>query len=179
MMLVGMMRRKTKTTTETAARLAPRALLAAAARELADVQQAGRGGWTPELAGRALAALRLSGTYAMGRIAGQRLVKPGQTPVEGELLVSGNFGRTRIFASGSATSETSSSPNAPHGLSDALKTLTAARYGRTEKLDSNVDDAVATAIRITKQQRSEHSMVAEWGRNFTRSVVDLRKKVWA
>jgi hypothetical protein len=60
-----------------------------------------------------------------------------------------------------------------------LKTLTMARYGRTEKFDSNADEAIATAIRITKQQRSEHSMVSEWGRNFSRSVVDLRKKVWA
>jgi hypothetical protein len=54
-----------------------------------------------------------------------------------------------------------------------------ARYGRTEKFDANADEAVATAIRITKQQQSEHSMVSEWGRNFSRSVVDLRKKVWA
>ena len=68
---------------------------------------------------------------------------------------------------------------APHGLADALKTLTVARYGRSEKFDSTADDAIATAIRVTKQQRSEHSMVSEWGRNFSRSVVDLRKKVWA
>ncbi len=179
MMLVGMMRRKTKTTEQASARLAPRTLLAAAARELADVQQAGRGGWTPELAGRALAALRLSGTYATGRIAGQRLVKPGDTPVDGVLLVSGNFGRTHMFASGSVTTESAALADAPHGLADALRTLTAARYGRIETLDSNVDEAVATALRITRQQQSEHSIIAEWGRNFTRSIVDLRKKVWA
>jgi hypothetical protein len=48
-----------------------------------------------------------------------------------------------------------------------------------EKFGSDVDEAVQTAIRITKQQQSAHSLPAEWGRNFTKSVVDLRRKVWA
>jgi hypothetical protein len=179
MMLVGMLRRKTKTTAQAAARLAPRTVLAAAGRELADVQQASRGGWTPELAGRALAALRIAGTYAMGRTVGQRPAKAGETPVDGELAVSGALGRVRVFVSGAVTTESASPSAAPHGLADALKTLTTARYGRSEKLDSSADDAVAAAIRITRQQQSEHSIIAEWGRNFSRSVVDLRKKVWA
>ena len=67
--------------------------------------------------------------------------------MEGELVVSGPLGRGRVFVSGSVTPESAAGANAPHGLADALKALTAARYGRTEKLDSNVDDAVATAIR--------------------------------
>jgi hypothetical protein len=77
------------------------------------------------------------------------------------------------------TTETASTATAPHGLSDALKALTATRYGRVEKFGSEVDEAVQTAIRITKQQQSAHSLPAEWGRNFTKSVVDLRRKVWA
>ena len=49
------------------ARVSRRApMLAAANRELDEVQRASRGGWTPELAGRALAALRIAGTYAIG-----------------------------------------------------------------------------------------------------------------
>jgi len=44
------------------------AILRAAGRELASVQREREGGgWTPELAGRALTALRLAGTYALGR----------------------------------------------------------------------------------------------------------------
>ena len=179
MMLIGMMRKKTKTTGTAIARLAPRTVLAAASRELQEVQQASRGGWTPELAGRALAALRIAGTYAMGKTVGQRPVAAGAVPIEGELAVSGPLGRGRAFASGAVTTETASLAGAPHGLADALKTLTVARYGRSERLDSNADEAIATAIRITRQQRSAHSMVSEWGRNFSRSVVDLRKKVWA
>lgn len=179
MMLIGMMRKKTTTTAAAHAHLAPRTVLAAVNRELDDVQQASRGGWTPELAGRALAALRIAGTYAIGKTVNQRTVDASATPVEGELGVSGVLGRGRAFASGAVTTETASTALAPHGLADALKTLTVVRYGRVERFDSNADDAIAAAVRITKQQRSEHSMVSEWGRNFTRSVVDLRKKVWA
>jgi hypothetical protein len=179
MMLVGMVRRRTKTDARAQARLSPRAILAAAARELDDVQRASRGGWTPELAARALAALRIAASYAMAKSAGQRSVTPDDTPVEGELVVSGPLGRGRVFASGSATTESASRPSAPHGLAEALKSLTVARYGREEKFGSDLDEAVATALRITRQQQSAHSLPAEWGRNFTKSVVDLRRKVWA
>ena len=178
-MLIGMVRRKTKGEARAQAHLAPRTVLGAAGRELEEVQRASRGGWTPELAARALAALRIAGTYAIGKTVNQRAAKPGETPVDGELVVSGPLGRGRVFASGAATTETASLAAAPHGLSDALKSLTMARYGRVEKLGSDLDDAVEAAIRVTKHQQSAHSLPAEWGRNFTKSVVDLRRKVWA
>jgi hypothetical protein len=179
MMLVGMVRRRTKTDERAQARMAPRTILGAVARELREVQSASRGGWTPELAARADTALRIAGTYGVGRHAGQRLVKPGETPRDGELVVSGPLGRGRIFASGSVTTEAASAASAPHGLGDALKAFTRARYGREEKFSSDLDEAVETGLRITKQQQSAHSLPAEWGRNFTKSVVDLRRKVWA
>ena len=178
MMLVGMVRRKTKSETRAHARLGARTVLGTVSRELEEVQRASRGSWTPELAGRALAALRIAGTYAVGNTVNQRVPKPAEAPVEGELVVSGPLGRGRAFVSGAVTSETASVAGAPHGLADALKTLTTARYGRTEKID-DLDDAVATAVRVTKQQRSVHSLPSEWGRNFSKSVVDLRRKVWA
>lgn len=178
MMLIGMVRRKTKTEMRTHAHLAPRTILAAVNRELAEVQRASRGGWTPDLAGRALAALRIAGAYAIGKNVGQRPAKPGDTPLDGELVVSGPLGRGRAIVSGSATTESAAAANAPHGLADALKALTAARYGRSENL-GDVDDAIATALRVTRQQQSAHSLPAEWGRNFSKSVVDLRRKVWA
>jgi hypothetical protein len=177
-MLVGMVRRKTKTETRAHARLGARTVLGTVSRELEEVQRASRGSWTPELAGRALAALRIAGTYAVGNTVNQRVPKPAEAPVEGELVVSGPLGRGRAFVSGAVTTETASVAGAPHGLADALKTLTTARYGRTEKID-DLDDAVATAVRVTKQQRSVHSLPSEWGRNFSKSVVDLRRKVWA
>ena len=163
-MLVGLMRKKTKTGTVSQAHMGPRTILATVGRELADVQRASRGGWTPELAGRALAALRIAGSYAMGRAVGQRPIKSGDTAVDGQLQVS-SFGRTPVFVSGSATPESATGASAPHGLSDALRTLTVARYGRIEKIDANADEAVETAMRVTKQQQSAHSWVREMGAN--------------
>src|SRR5687768_7566877 len=122
MMLVGMVRRKSKSEAVVHARLAGRTVLGVVSRELDDVQRASR----------ALAALRIASTYAIGRTVGQRLAKLDEMPVDGELVVSGPFGRGRAFVSGSATTEAASVALAPHGLADALKTLTTARYGRTE-----------------------------------------------
>jgi hypothetical protein len=179
MMLVNMVRRKTPAAARAHAHAAPRTILAAVARELDEVQTASRGGWTPELGGRALAALRIAGTFAMGRAAGQRPVGDDVSALDGELPVSGGFGRGRFLVSGCVTTQSASVATAPHGLADALQTLTVARYGRTETLNSNADEAVATAIRVTKAQQSAHSLVNEWIANFKKSVVDLRKKVWA
>jgi hypothetical protein len=178
MMLIGMVRRKTKTEVQAHAHLPARTILATVARELDEVQRASRGGWTPELAGRALAALRIAGSYAVGRGVGQRPVNAADTPIDGELVVTGPFGRGRAFVSGSVTTEYANGAAAPAGLADALKTLTTYLYGRIEKT-GDPDEAIATAIRVAKQQQSAHSLPAEWGRNFTKSVVDLRRKVWA
>ncbi|MDP3718011.1 MAG: hypothetical protein Q8T13_09640 [Acidobacteriota bacterium] len=172
--LIGMLRSKTKTTTATRAHLAPRAILRHVAGELGEVQRAGRGGWTPELAGRALSAARISGSYASGRAVGQRPVLANDPLVDGALLVGRGMGRTPMYVSGSVTAESATDSS----LVDALKTMTIARYGRDgQKVD--MDDAVSTAIRITKQQQSAHSLISEWSGNFVRSLVDMRKKVWA
>jgi hypothetical protein len=172
--LIGMLRSKAKTTTAARAHLAPRAILSHVAGELADVQRAGRGGWTPELAGRALSAARIAGSYASGRGVGQRPVLKDDPLVDGAILIGRGMGRTPMYVSGSVTAESASDPT----LADALKAMTIARYGRDgQKVD--MDDAVSTAIRITKQQQSAHSIVSELLARFTGSLTDMRKKVWA
>jgi len=177
-MLIGMLRRKAPKSAALAAHLGPRTILGRVARELDDVQRASRGGWTPELVGRALAGARIAGTYAINRPVGQRPAQTGETPQEGVVVVR-PFGRGEVFVSGAATPESSAFANAPAGLADALRTLTVSRYGRIEKFDSMADEAIQTAIRVTNEQQSAHSLIKEWGRNFTNSIVDLRKKVWA
>ena len=172
--LIGMLRSKTKTTSATRAHLAPRAILRHVARELAEVQREGRGGLTPELAGRALSAARIAGSYASGRAVGQRLIGTNDPLVDGVLRVGGRMGRAPMYASGSVTAESATDPM----LAAALRTLTVYRYGRDAKL-TDADEAVATAVRITKQQRSAHSRLSEWSGNFMRSLVGMRKKVWA
>lgn len=174
LMLVGMLRRKKTVTKTTQLHLAPRTILAAVAKELDEVQRASRGGWTPELAGRALAAARIAGSYAVGRAVGQRPAVAGETPVDGVLVVR-SFGRGDVYVSGGATTQTAA---AVPGLSDALQTLTVARYGRNEKV-ADADEAIEAARRVTKQQQSAHSLLKEWMAAFSANMVDLRKKVWS
>ena len=175
LMLISMLRRKKPSAASTQLHLGPRTILSAVAKELDAVQRESRGGWSPELAGRALAAARIAGAYATGRTIGQRPPNPKETPVDGVLVIN-SFGRGEVFVSGAATTQSS---EAFPGLSDALKTLTVARYGRIEKLDSDADGALEAARRVTKEQRSAHSMIKEWSSAFVANLVDLRKKVWA
>lgn len=176
-MLIGMLRRKTPKSAAAAAHMAPRTILGAVAKELGEVQRSSRAGWTQELAGRALAAMRIAGAYAMNRPVGQRPAAAGEAPVDGVLVVR-SFGRGDVYVSGAATPE-SAYANASAGFADAMRTLTVSRYGRTEKFDSMADEAIQTGMRVTKQQQSAHSLIREWGRNFSASLVDLRRRVWS
>lgn len=173
-MLISMLRRRKPATTTVQLHLPNRAILAAARKELEEVQAQSRGGWTQDLAGRALAAARIAGAYAIGRAVGQR-PGAGATPVDGVLVVK-SFGRGEVFASGAATTE---SVQSVPGLSDALKALTTARYGREEKFDSMCDEALQTALRVTREQQSAHSLMREWSSAFKANVIDLRRKVWS
>ncbi|MBM3807424.1 MAG: hypothetical protein FJW22_04440 [Acidimicrobiia bacterium] len=173
-MLIGMLRRRAPKTATTALDLPPRTILGAVARELDEVRSASCGGWTQELAGRALAAARIAAAYALGRNIGQRPAA-GTTPVDGILVVRA-FGKGEVFVSGAATAASASTVP---GLADALRTLTVARYGRGGAFDSMADEALNTAIRVAKEQQAEHSIVKEWGRAFVANLADLRKKVWA
>ena len=174
-MLVSMLRRKKPLAKSAAAQTPARTILGAVAKELNAVQAASRGGWSQDLAGRALAAARISGSYAIGRAVGQRPAPAGETPVDGILVVK-SFGRGDVFVSGGATPE--STLKVP-GLSDALRALTTSRYGRTEQFESTCDEAIQTAIRVTKEQQSAHSLLKEWLSAFRANVVDLRRRVWS
>lgn len=174
-MLISMLRRKKVVTKSTQLHLAPRSILSAVAKELDEVQRASRGGWTPELAGRALAAARIAGAYATKHAIGQRAPIVGEVPVDGVLVVK-SFGRGDVFVSGGTTTQTAA---AIPELADALRTLTVARYGRVEKVDADADGALEAARRVTSEQRSAHSLIKEWGAAFAANLVDLRKKVWA
>ena len=71
-MLISMLRRRKPVSAAAQTHLAHRTILAAVSKELDEVQRQSRGGWTQDLAGRALAAARIAGAYAIGRPVGQR-----------------------------------------------------------------------------------------------------------
>jgi hypothetical protein len=180
-MLITLFRQRTSHATVVRALLSNRAVLRAAARELAAVQRDSRGGWTEELAARALTALRIVGSYAQGRPIGLHPIAEGASATDGQLLVHGLLGRPGAFVSGSVTAQSvnNSESARTQGLADALRTLTVARYGRDGKADSDSDEAMNAAIRLAKEQQSSHSLIAEWTRAFVQSLVAARKRVWA
>jgi hypothetical protein len=180
-MVITLFRQRTASAVVVRALLTPRAVLRAAGRELADVQRESRGGWTDELAARALTALRIVGSYAQGRAIGLHPIADGARAADGQLLVHGLLGRPGAFVSGSVTAQSVNNAENPgtQGLADALRTLTVARYGRNGKADSNADEAINAAIRLAQEQSSAHSIVSEWTKAFVHSVVAARKRVWA
>ncbi|MGH8185573.1 MAG: hypothetical protein ACREUC_03355, partial [Steroidobacteraceae bacterium] len=92
-------------------------------RELAGIQEQVQGsGWTAELAGRAVAALRVVAGYASGKRVIQRSVS---APSRGELLVSGRFRSPAVVSSAIATTD-------DEELRDALARFDAARYDRED-----------------------------------------------
>src|SRR5207244_505827 len=160
----------------------------AARRELAAVRrQREDGGWTPDLAGRALAALRVAGAYAVGRRASlmpaavQSSARGGpasdgnQAPEEpGRLIVRTGWPRARrVAVSGAITSQSVgrdrirragttgfAGSELYESLEQALAALTAAQYGRNGKLDDGaLDQALDTGSQVLKRARLDQVWV--------------------
>ena len=143
-------------------------------RELSRVQR-GRdgGGWTPDLASRALGALRIVATYAIGRpvstMPASRLLADGSETAEpGRLILKAGWPRgKRIAVSGAVTPQTIvrvlARPGQPaaHGarlerVSQALAVLTAATFTREGKLDdAALDEALATGKQLLRRMKFE------------------------
>src|SRR5688572_4739081 len=137
------------------------AILRGAGRALASVQRDREGaGWTPELAARALTALRLAAAFALGRPVARRVVGASPSPLAsegaGELVVkTGWLRRKEVAVSGAPTTRSIAQERA-RGLGSAkraetlesldrsLAQFTAAQYGRAETLDSAALDEALT-----------------------------------
>jgi hypothetical protein len=167
--------------------LSDSAALRAAGRELTAVRrQREDAGWTPDLAGRALAALRVAGAYVVGRRAslmpaavqssgaghspdglqgveeaGRLIVRTGwprgrRVAVSGA-ITSQSVGRDRIRRAGTAGFAGS---ELYESLEQALAALTAAQYGRNGKLDdSALDQALDTGNQVLKRARLDQIWV--------------------
>jgi hypothetical protein len=148
-----------------ARRLVPdTAILRRVGRELSAVQREREGsGWTPELASRALASLRIAGNYAAHRPVGQTMASDGGARAEGTIAVPrGLFGRGRVLVSGSMTAgrlararKAADAHGAANGraaaldaLEDALARFTRAQYGRGDGSDAAQGDAALDAAAL-------------------------------
>jgi hypothetical protein len=154
--------------------ISDRAILGGVGRELASVQRdRDAGSWTPELASRAIGALRIAATYAVGRPVSQMpasrlLADGGETAEPGRLILKAGWPRgKRIAVSGAVTPQTITRVLARPGttaarttllesLSQALASFTAATFNREAKLDdAALDEALATAKQVLRRMKFE------------------------
>ncbi len=183
---------------ETPRQLIPPALvLRHASRELRAVRrQRAHAGWSEELVGRALVALRIVGACALTRRTGQA-VAPAQNDDprrhEGHLVVESGWLRdTKVLVSGAVTAATVATaladavPGRPHrtdleDLQAALARFAAVQYGREgggldeAALDESLARGLALARRLTVQQRWP---VKKFGALTARATA-LGRRVWS
>ena len=152
---------------EAAARALPaQSMLRGCLRALADVRAEARGGWTPTLIRRALAALRVAAAVAVGRQVSQDFVGNEAAEREGQLAVrTGLLRRRRAVLSAPVTPRVIAEElgkGRPPGartrlalerLGTGLHVFSAARYGRNghvdaAALDSALDEGASAVRRL-------------------------------
>lgn len=180
--LVRLFRRYRTPSTAAARPLGDFAILRGAGAELRAVRRdRDSGGWTPELAGRALAALRVPAAYALGRKVGFVVVGTGAPPESalrefqsgGSLFLRTGWPKTKTIAvSGAVTAQTIAHEQARpaanakraallDALGQALATFTSAQYGRVNGAldDAALDRALGTAFDVLKRVRLEQTWI--------------------
>jgi hypothetical protein len=166
------------------------AILRGARNELVDAQRRARQeGWTPDVAARALAALRIVGSAALGRPLSQRTAREGPPAGEGELLLRGRWPGSAAIVSGSATAvsvaDTLSHRNGTDPLlselAEGLSRLTASRYGRdgVSSDAAEVDGALESGARLASRLASDRGWVAQQRAELKRAASRWRSRVWA
>jgi hypothetical protein len=136
------------------------AVLQGVRRELTEIQQASRdAGWTAQLAGRALAALRIAAAYAAGRAVSQTPATPGAASIDGQIPLDGRLGRAALV-SGTATAQTLPDHDE---LREALVRFTAVRYGREREIGLDaaaLNEALDRSLDFVDRMASERTKVA-------------------
>jgi hypothetical protein len=181
------------------------AILRGVGRELAAVQREREGsGWTAELAARALAALRIVGTYTLGRKA-SRAVVGRQSPVtsqqssvvgpqssDGRILVNVGWPRTKqVAVSGSVTARSMAEamarstngrrPGELEALEEALSRFTVAQYGQGEAARADagaLDESLAAAQHLLKRLKLEQTWVMRRLRR-QRHLIAAEARMWS
>jgi hypothetical protein len=173
------------------------AILNGVSRELSRVQHdRDAGGWTPELASRAIGALRIAATYAIGRPVSQmpasRLLVDGtETAEPGRLVLKAGWPRgKRIAVSGAVTPQTVARHIARPGqtpaviallesISTAIAAFTAATFNREAKLnDSALDEGLATAKQVTRKMKIQQLWIMK-RLAARRALTPLESRVWS
>lgn len=171
---IGAMRRGRAHAPEASHLLSGRTVIRGVGRELAEVARRRQiEGWTPDLSGRALTALRIAAAFAAGATVSQHAAGRHQAAKDGQLAVTGGFPRrttSLVSASSTATSVATDGPGKHsgtesrdlEGIRGALTAFTAARYGRDESPDDGtLDEALAAGRQTLERVAAAHTMAAE------------------
>lgn len=180
----------------------PRAVLRRVAHELDAVRDAREvAGWSPELAGRTLTALRIAAAHALARPINQRAIDSDdeEVDVDGALIVRRMVSGKRFLISGSATSEVVGQAQAHRmksrragtarvaqlaRIEKALSSLTQARYGRGgEDLEKRLDQAALDESLTSSRQVVSELLREEWwsariSRSLAARMTRLRRRLW-
>ena len=152
-------------------------------------------GWTPELAGRALAGFRIASCYLLSRPVNQMASSASSNGYSGTLVVRGKrLSGKRAIVSGSVTAENialelarlSSNGQATADRVDRLKELqealiqfTHAQYGRQATPEIRaLDQLLAAGRELARQLKVENSWRMKKIAFVTGKVTDLRNRVW-
>jgi len=199
--VVRVVRRYRTTTTSVERPITDGAILRGVGRELAAVRRERNtgGGWTPELAARALAALRVVATYAVGRRVGYQMVNPHQRVQDsivsnGTLLLRTGLVRGKpVAVSGAVTSQSIArelgrngvAPNARRSamlesLSQALSAFTIAGYSRNGTVDdAALDEGLSTGFDALKRMRLEQTWVMKRLAMRRGGALPVETRVWS
>jgi hypothetical protein len=199
--LVRLVRRYRKPGSAAERPISDAAILRGVGRELTAVRRAREsGGWTPDLAGRGLSALRIAATYAVGRTAtasrtSHATIHTSQIAGQGsgQLVLRTGWPRSKnVAVSGPVTSQTVAREAARGGadpkrapmldsLAQALNAFTVAQYGRAEAKvdDATLDAALDTAFQVLKRMRLEQTWIMKRLAARRRGAVPLETRAWS
>src|SRR4051794_1538103 len=195
--LVRLFQRYRKPTVARERLITDMAILNGVGRDLSSVQRDRDGGsWTPELASRAVGALRIAATYAIGRPVSQMpasrlLADGGEVAEPGRLILKTGWVRgKRIAVSGAVTPQTVARVLARPGttparssllesLSRALEAFTVATFSRAGALDDTaLDEALATAKQVLRCMKFEQLWFMK-RLAIRRAGTELDNRVWS
>lgn len=190
--LIRYFTRRRAATTRAVQHASDAAILREAGRELDAVNRERLvDGLTPPLAARALAALRVAGTYAVGGHVIQVPWTPGMLPTEGQLLVRPLLpGGKAALVSGSVTPVSIERElwrrEALNGhqtgplvdLHLALARLNTVAYGR-EAPQVDLDEAMTSGARAMNAVQRQNRWTAKRLHALGRSATELRARAWA
>jgi hypothetical protein len=173
------------------------AVLRTVGRELAAIESERAGsGWTEELAGRALAAVRVAGSYLVVR----RIIETAPNPLEGgadqegrlrvrpiwppgrEILVSSSLTGEAVAKELARTTKAGLNGHTDTSLQElatAITTLTSAWYGWNGTMNTSaLDESLSTSQRIQKQMARRHTWLAKRLTALKRAALPKKAAAW-